>query len=356
MTGAIFRATFAVEDQRYEALITYKQREAYLQYRFSQPDRLFFADRRQHKRYPFRPRESAYVTAADGGIPGLGVAGSLVNIGMGGLCLRVDRVLRMEDGLRIPPSTALFERGRGFPRVRIQDLPRLPMLEVSGWVSHTEERGSEILLGFQFGELYEDQARSLNDSLTFREKMFHSRPGGGIADTGGAARKDVSAKRFETAAAPVIQDAAQDEPPKASLDPERLLRRKTARLVLVGPDEASLARYRQGLWRCGFHRLETAPGCPEALALWQGLGRSAPRLVLLDLAGAEQGDQEPLAAVRRLEKERTALGEVPTAIVCEDIDPTLLLGQAAGTRFLLWGHEDEAWVPLLDELLGLGDE
>ncbi|HWQ07731.1 MAG TPA: hypothetical protein VN436_01440, partial [Holophaga sp.] len=72
MSGAVFRAILAIEDQRYEALFTYKQREAYLQYRFSQPDRLFYADRRQQKRFPFRPRENAYVSAADGGIPGLG--------------------------------------------------------------------------------------------------------------------------------------------------------------------------------------------------------------------------------------------------------------------------------------------
>ena len=346
MGGALFRIVFAVEDQRYEALITYRRREAYLQYLFSQPEQLFHADRRRHKRYPFRPRENAYVTGMDGGIPGIGVAGPLVDIGLGGLCLRVDRVLRLDNGLRIPPGTALFERGTSFPRLRVQDLPRLPALDVHGWVAHVEEHGSEIHLGFDFGELSEDQARSLGDCLAFREKMFLSRPGGGVSDSGGTPRTEVPAQSQKPVVAP---EEPGSDPSSALL---RLLHRKTARIVLVGADGASRARYQLELWRCGFHRLEIARNCEEARALWQGSSGPEPRLVLLDLSMAQAGDQEPLAAVRQLENEMAILGNVPTAILCEDIDPTLLLAQTEGTRFLPWGHGEDAWVPILDGLLG----
>jgi hypothetical protein len=41
MQGAIFHMVFTVDEQRYEARITYLQREAYLQYRFSLPEYIF---------------------------------------------------------------------------------------------------------------------------------------------------------------------------------------------------------------------------------------------------------------------------------------------------------------------------
>jgi CheY-like chemotaxis protein len=352
MSGAVFRIVFAVDDQRYEALITYGQREAYLQYRFSQPKRLFYADRRRSKRYPFRPRESAYVIASDGGVPGLGVAGPLVNIGLGGLCLRVDRALKLDDGLRIPPNTALFDRGTSFPRVRIQDLPKLPLLEVSGWITHTVERGTEVLLGFDFGELAEDRARALGDCFTLREKMFQARSGAVAAAAGTGSRKGSAGKAGEG----TTESQGETVHPGLSLAPLRLLHRKAARLMLVGADDALLSRFQQGLWRCGYHRLELARTWEEALARWEDSTLLKPRLVLLDLAMAQAGDQEPLAAVRQLEKEMAAMPDLPMAILCEDIDPTMFLGHTSETRFLACGQDDDQWVPALDTLLGIGDD
>ena len=355
--GAVFDVIFAVDDQRYEALITFVQREGYLQYRFSQPEHLFYADRRRTKRYPFRPRESAYVIASDGGIPGLGVAGPLVNISLGGLCLRVDRVLKLDDGLRIPPNTALFERGNSFPRGRIQDLPKLPLLEVAGWVAHTGERGPEILLGFDFGELAEEQARALGDCLNLREKMFQARSGGVASDPGGFTHGDAGGRAGGRSLESLVVDPAAMAHPDLSSEPLRLLRRKTARLVLIAADAALMSRCQHGLWRCGYHHLEIVRTFEDARTLWQDSVRAPkPHLVLLDLSLAQVGDQEPLAAVRYLEREMATLGEMPTAILCEDIDPTMFLGQASGTRFLPCGQEEDRWVSILDDLLGFEDE
>jgi hypothetical protein len=356
MGGAVFRVTFAVDDHRYEALITYIQREAYLQYRFYQPEHLFFADRRRSKRYPFRPRESAYVIASDGGIPGLGVAGPLVNIGLGGLCLRVDRVLKLDDGLRIPPNTALFERGTSFPRARIQDLPKLPLLEVSGWVAHAEEHGSEILLGFDFRELAGESVRLLGDCLDLREKMFQARSGMTAPDPGSVPHGVPGARAGGGLLEAPVAESANLRGADLDSEPLRLLRRKAARLALIGADDAQMSRCQQTLWRCGYHRLQIARNCEEARTLWQGSALPQPRLVLIDLALAQVGDQEPLAAVRRLEKEMATLGELPVAILCEDIDPTMFLGQASGTRFLPCGRDEDQWIPILDELLGFEEE
>jgi hypothetical protein len=348
--GAVFRMVFAVDEQRYESLITFVQREAYLQYRFSQPEKLVFADRRRHKRFPFRPRENAYVIGSDGGIPGLGVAGPLVNICMGGLCLRVDRVLKLDDGIRIPVRTALFDRGSSFPRVRIQDLPRLPLIEVSGRVTHSSERGSEVLLGLDFGELSEDQARMIGDSLAFREKLFQSRSGAAHSESSGIGRTDTGSHTRDSVV-PKEEDRVKE---RETSDPLFLLQRKTAWLVLVGQESALTKRCEQGLWNNGYHRLDIVRDVEAAKGLWEGSNKLKPKLVMMDLLLARVGDEEPLAAVRHLERQLASLGDVPTLILCEELDPTMLLGQSEGTRFLACKGDDSQWIESLDSLLEIG--
>ncbi len=139
--GALFEATLTSGDQRFAGLITFKGRSGHLRYRFSVPLALTLSDRRKYKRYTFRPRENVDVLAQDGGVPGHGIIGSLVNLSEGGLLLRVDRILNLGDGMRVPPGSAFFERGKSFPLIRIRDLPRVPVLTGRGTVAHTEDRG-----------------------------------------------------------------------------------------------------------------------------------------------------------------------------------------------------------------------
>jgi hypothetical protein len=355
LQGAEFRMIFTVEDQRYEALIVYQGREEYLTYKFTLPPFLLHADRRTHKRFPFRPRESAYVTAQDGGIPGLGVAGPLVNISEGGVALRVDRVLRLEDGIRIPPSSALFDRGKGFARIRIQDLPRLPILEVSGRVAHTLERGSEVILGLSFQDLDEAHATLLRDSLAFREKMYRS---SGVREgaprEGSAPRSGVpSASRPAPRAADAIEPIEPIEPtPERSDALLQLARRMTRLAVVVGPEGRD--RLLAFLRDAGYHRLELVGSLQEAGGLWRRPGEPPPALVLADLA---LRTEEPLAAVRAMEQEIRAFGDIPTLILCDQVDPTLHLALAHRTRILPLVPEDpqeaQEWLDTLERMAGL---
>ena len=350
LPGAAFRMVFAVEDLRFEALITLEGREGYLQYSYRLPTCLFQADRRHHKRYPFRPRENAYAIAQDAGIPGIGVAGPLVNISMGGMALRMDRALRMDDGLRVPVSPALFERGRSFPRFRVQDLPLLPLLEGRAISAHASERGSEVVLGLTFAGMSLEEEAALARCLAFREKMYR----GGQPQGAGPARGGHARAEGEEDEAYPEPDAGQDEAqPAREITVLLRLRRRATRVVLVmaeGPVRQEVLRL---LRQEGYHRLEALANLDELRPLCRpGQRQAPPGLVLADLSLAHSGDAEPLAAARIIENQVAELGGPPTAILCEEVDPTLLLAKETRTRFLPYPSGRGAdWVATLDALI-----
>ena len=345
LSGAPFRMVFAVEDLRFEALISFLGREGYLQYSFNLPTCLFQADRRQHKRYPFRPRENAYAIAQDAGIPGIGVAGPLVNISMGGMALRMDRALRMDDGVRVPVTSALFERGRGFPRFRVQDLPLLHLLEGRAISAHATERGSEVVLGLAFTGMGLEEEAGLARCLAFREKMGR----------GGQPRSDGAAPARSGRARADEPDPGDPEPAQAPAEITVLLRlrRRTTRVVLVMAEGPVRRGIEEMLRQEGYHRLETVENLEQLHPLCQaGQRRALPGLVLADLALARSGDAEPLAAARIIENRIAEMGDPATAILCEEVDPTLLLAKEARTRFLPYlPGQGGSWVETLDSML-----
>ena len=355
MGGALFRIVFAVEDQRFEGLITFIGREAYLQYRFQLPTHLIHADRRRHKRFPFRPRENAYVIAQDSGIPCMGLAGPLVNISQGGFALRVDRVLKLDDGMRLPPNTALFERGKGFNRIRIQDLPRLRLLETRGVTTHATERGMEVILGMSFHSLSPVENAALAQALDLKEKLYRGgqplpRPDGTLAGP-----------RSDGFVAPRRADGKEDDLDFLGLEqnfrgiPSELslvlrLQRRTARVLLVMAETPIRQAVLDLLRSHGYHRLEILEDLAQVKAFCQADSRRGlPHFFLADLALAHTGDAEPLAAVRIIEHQLAEVGDLPVIILCADVDPTLLLAQAPRTRFLPYDLADESrWIGTLD--------
>lgn len=363
MPGAVFEMVFPVEDQRFETRVSFLGREAYLQYRFELPAALEYADRRRTKRYPFRPRESAYVIAQDGRIPGMGVAGPLVNISMGGVALRVDRVLKLDDGMRVPPSCSLFERGKGFPQLRIQDLPRLPLFEWRGIVTHASSRGSEVVLGLEFGELGEEEARQLRDCLDFREKVLRGMPHVPKGE-GAAAGAGSGAGAGEVEGGPADANPPAPEEPFVALptgpggDPLVRMRRRSARVILCMPEGEARNRVVERLAVTGFLRLELVSDLKDMKGLLASKGpMPPPALLLVDLVLAGAGDAEPLAAVRILEKGLGASGSLPLAMLCEWVDPTLFMALGPRMRILPYSpptpHDERDWVACLDALAGI---
>jgi hypothetical protein len=354
LAGALFQITFAVENQRFEGIISLLGRDGYLQYGFQLPPSLFQADRRHHPRFPFRPRENAYVIAQDATVPGVGVAGPLVNISLDGMAMRLDRALRMDDGVRIPVSSALFERGKAVSRFRVQDLPLLHLLEGRGISAHVSERGSELILGMSFIGMSLEEETALGRCLDFRGKMYRGgQPPRDEAGTGSPRPGRVRPAGQDDEPNP--ESTPEPTAPQAPMEVTVLLRlqRRVARVVLVMAEGPVRQGIQAQLRRSGYHRLETVATLEQLRPLCDpGQRRALPALILADLALARSGDAEPLAAVRIIERQMAELGGPATVILCEEVDPTLLLAQEARTRFLPYPAAVGApWVETLDALL-----
>jgi hypothetical protein len=340
-TGAPFVMLFTVGDQRFEAPTTFLGREAYLLYRFTLPVRMNPCDRRRNKRYPFRPREKAYVMAQDGSIPGHGLSGPLVNLSLGGLAFRVDRVVQLDLHLRITPGLGFFDRGKELPVLKIRDLPKLPLFEARGTVANAWERDGEIIVGVQFGEMREAELRPLREVLEARERMLRS-----PANVPGAAPR-------EGRSAPAESEApthARLTPPAGNQTPDaltRLGRRSAAVLVAMAPGEPR-AELMHRLREAGYLRLESVDTLDQALQQLRESQEVVSRLLLLD---APTWSETPLAGIRALQRELGELRELPVALLQHD-------GLHADTddpliRPIPWPGEDPApWLPALDELAG----
>lgn len=344
--GAIFRMVFTVANQRYEGLTTFAGREAYLQYRFEVPQQLFHSDRRHHQRFPFRPRESAYIIAQSGSLMGLGVAGPLANISMGGLALRVDRLMRLEDKMRLPVHSGALDVGLVFDRIRLQDLPRLPLLELWGRVAHLSPRGDELILGFEFGELGEEEARLLQECMDFREKISRGPSMGPQATAAGAENAPRSqGPRTQTEEGDLEEF---DEAPEleAADSPLRILQRRTTRLGLIMSAPEAREKLLELLKRHGYHRIELARDLGQANALW-GKGSPALGIILAELPPAPQAFQQLLKN----------LGDIPGVLLSDTTDPSLMMALDSRTRVLPLSppseEDEEHWIRTLDGLAGI---
>ncbi|MBP1625880.1 MAG: hypothetical protein H6Q00_355 [Holophagaceae bacterium] len=343
--GAVFRMIFSVSDQRYEGLTTFKGREAYLQYRFDLPSELFHSDRRRNPRLPFRPRESAYVIAQSGALVGVGVAGPLANIGMGGLALRVDRLVRLEDKMRLPVHAGSLDIGLVFDRLRLQDLPRLPLLELRGKVAHLTSKGSEIILGLEFGGLGEEEAQVLSDCLSFREKLSRGSSSAPRVSPG----SDAPSRPRESSGTSdePTQDEGEGAPELEEADsPLRTLQRRTTRLGLIMAASETRDAVQELLGRHGYLRVQLARDLGQAKALWGGEG-PRPKLVLAELSTAPQTFEQLLKH----------LGDIPGVLLSDTTDPSLMMGLDSHTRALPnrppSEEEEEHWIRTVDGLAGI---
>jgi len=338
---AAFEMLFTVGDQRFEAPCVFQGRESYLLYRFTIPVLMAPSDRRRNKRYPFRPREKAYVVAQDGNVPGHVLSGPLVNLSLDGLAFRVDRVMRFDDHMRVTPGLGFFDRGKAFPMLKIRDLPNLPAFDARGVLAYALEGNGGIIIGLQFGEFKESELEDLQGVLTIREHMKRAP----TMSTGDSPRDPGSRSPAEAKSPAARVSPAGTQTPDAL----RQLGRRTARLILAmtpGPDRDEV---QQTLRAAGFLRLDPTDTLEQALAELRADRHVSFPLLMVE---TKPEDGSITADILALQKEFGEARELPVALITrgesipESEDPLI--------RPIPWPSAgDLSWLRLLDELAGL---
>lgn len=160
--------TFPLERGRFRCSVFFLQRGGYLQAVLGLPLRIKQAERRVGPRARFGSRERASVTLIENLGSGLGATGKLRSLGMGGLSLRVDRMISIADDRRINPTSAPFEKGQKFFLLRITDLPHAPMVECGASLAYAMTTAEGPILGLQFEGLGSLELRILEQVMQRR--------------------------------------------------------------------------------------------------------------------------------------------------------------------------------------------
>lgn len=96
------------------------------------PQQIRRKERRKGTRARFTPREKVKVAAIQGLGSGIGVTGFATDVSTGGICLAIERAMIMQHEREVQPSLKLIEKGAQLAIVRINRVPGLPSIEVSG--------------------------------------------------------------------------------------------------------------------------------------------------------------------------------------------------------------------------------
>jgi len=349
--GAMFELIFSTQGKRYEGRIALRGREGYLQYGFQWPRSLLSSDRRVWKRYSFRPRENVCVTAQDNEVPCNGLTGALANLSQGGFLFRVDRMVRLEDGLPIKPWANLFPQGKVFSMVRIYGLTKSDVLEARGVMVRAQEGDGKLQLAVQFQGLGEADRLLLSMVLEGRER----KPGRAGASASPQGREDRTDRPLPAGEEEHPEEPAPQKPmpEDEGNEPLRRLDRRTARILVLaepGADQDAVFRHLQAN---GFWRLEAAD---PAAALEAFASAPGPpfRLLVVDLEPSFRAGMETIEAVRRLEPAMRAFGALPVAFVSGKADPMLDLLDKPGMGVVAREDPDGARCNrVLDRLLGI---
>jgi hypothetical protein len=343
--GAAFDLVFSALGKRYEGRFALLGREGYLRYEFQWPTALVSSDRRIWKRYPFRPREQVFVTAQDSEIPCHGITGPLTNLSQGGCLFRVDRMIRLDDGLPVPPRSSLFIEGRPLSFLRIHGLTRTTPLDARAQVVRALEEDSQVHLALSFHGLDDATRNLLERVLGARERKAAS---GAVALPGAHpdAHGDADPEPDEVAAGAPNLEAAGAE----TLD---RLRRRTTRVLVVAPEGAERAGLVQHLQANGFWRLDLEPDLFTAHARHKA-EPLAHRLLVVDLEPSLREGLEAVGAVRHMETLLRSFGTLPVAFCTRAADPMLELLDKPNLGALATEATDAgASLRVLDRLLGL---
>jgi CheY-like chemotaxis protein len=341
----LLELTFPLDRGRFQCSVPYQKRGGYLQAVLGLPLQIKLAERRGGPRARFGTRERASVTLVQSLGNGIGAAGKVRNLSMGGLAMRVERMISIADDRRLPLSAGPFTPGQQFLLLRINDLPHSPMIECGASLAYAATTSEGPLIGLRFEGLGALEVRILEQvmqrrlpkaSQLFPIKVRRSRAdfeGGGdeAADEAGEAEWAAGdGEEFDAPDAWAAPLEAEEEFPEDTgsgrLEPkERLQRLKRAgrHLLLVMDEDLDRAILAGTLIVDGYRRIKEARNFTAALECMRTV---QPDLIILDQRIGSHDAQQFLERLRS----HGLSEEVPVVLLAEKADVrTALMSKAA---------------------------
>ncbi|MGE5343684.1 MAG: hypothetical protein ACM3SY_19620 [Candidatus Omnitrophota bacterium] len=109
-------------------------------------------ERRKNNRGTFSLREKVSVSILESLGRGVGLTGTAVDISTDGLCLVIDRAIRMENEQKLGIHSGLLDRGTSLAIIKVKGIPGVPSFEAEGIVNRISGPGS-WKLAVQFTKL-----------------------------------------------------------------------------------------------------------------------------------------------------------------------------------------------------------
>jgi CheY-like chemotaxis protein len=321
---------FPLDGCRLLGVVRFLERSGYLEAYFTIPETVRHAEQRSRMRSRFSARDRATVTALEGLHDGRGATGPLRDLSMDGLCMRIDRAIKVRNNVPVRIDTNLFPRGTLFPMLRIEQLPFAPVVTCSGRVAHIRESedGEEILVGIAFDPLGQLESQILAQVLGRRLPTFNQ--GFPVRERSPleaypeeiellfGAEEEVEPEPLAEPQ-PGEPPAPEPEPepePEAEPEPESLAERKRLkRIILMINDDLDRGILACALKVDGYEKIHEAHTYLDALAHFRVFNLDA---VILEANLGALKAQEVLVKLRKLG-------------LCKDI-PVVLLAEDAGVK------------------------
>jgi CheY-like chemotaxis protein len=281
---------------------------------------------------------------------------------MGGCGFHVHRAIRIKDERRVPIRTDLLAPGTPLAFVRLVDLPRLPVVECGGRVSHLRLLPTGITLGLAFQGLGAQETALLTRFMServpgfrpdfpwkrrFKDLKEEEREQPQPFDAGPEPEADPPA---EEPAAQAFSDTELQELRETVRDGSRLqeLKKRGKKILVAMTDELGRTLLLSHLHNDGYRSIFEASSLVQALEVH----RKVPLdLLILDQAVGRHGALELLETLR-------AQGlRSPAVVIHREKDIRLTLAAKAGGVSLLLEHPVDfqgAARAALENLLGLG--
>ncbi|MBI3130498.1 MAG: response regulator [Acidobacteria bacterium] len=363
--GQVVHLNFPLDGQRFRATAKFAGLGGYLQREFKLPEAIFHAERRGLMRTRFSRRERPTVAVLEELFQGLGLSGPILNISMGGLAFRVDRVMDIKQDRRIQVKGDLLGAGRKMALIRIQDLPHTPTLECSATIAHFNAIPEGVVAGLTFEGMGSLEMQYIAKLLSQRLPTFgrgfprKRRRGEQEANPDFQSLEEEDIPAFEEPSPPSeVEDALSDrellEIKVAMRAPDRLsqLRKRTRQILVVHPDELDRAILTATL------QVEGYRGIHEARSLVQALDVARRHNLNAILVGHRVGPHEGLEVIAKLKE--AFKGEALVAVLVTE-------GDDVKAKLALKGGRVEGLVPfpvdfdgilkpMLENLLGLGTQ